>query len=536
MPRGPSTSLLSLPQGVLERCLALCDQPTRAGVLPLVCRAFRRLLAGPSACLWASITYEADLSLPGQPERASAFLAWLARHGALSKTVQLDLWSGAFNAPVAFQPGLPLGEQLEDALRVSLGSCEYLRLRWGGQQLVLGDWIAGARALTCLAVSAHDLDVHANLAALTSLVHLELSTSSDNGPLLDPACLPTTLTRLCCVPAPGEAPADGEGPVAAALPEQLLALPRLHYLDVSESRFDRAHLEAALPRLTRLTSLALDKCEMPDGLPPQLSLLTALRVLSFDGCVVLEGHPLSPVAWTALGALTSLRSLSLSNCSLLQLPASVPGLPRMQHLYLEYNAMRALPPGPYLRRLRLLSLDWEPLLRCHAVLLPQAHNLEKLALGNMSIYTHDAEGLPPLSSTQGLLASLRGHTTLGEVLLITRPTHLHGAFLLVMEAILELRGLRPGLGVRPIEHDSFFVEDAPPSDLDDDDDPAEPAAGSGAAGPQAGGQAGSGGGGGAAAGAEAAPLLAQAEAAAAAQEVALAQAEAAVAAAMQEDG
>lgn len=33
--------------------------------------------------------------------------------------------------------------------------------------------------------------------------------------------------------------------------------------------------------------------------------------------------------------------------------------------------MRTLPPGPYLRRLRLLSLDWEPLLRCHGVLLQQ---------------------------------------------------------------------------------------------------------------------------------------------------------------------
>lgn len=36
-------------------------------------------------------------------------------------------------------------------------------------------------------------------------------------------------------------------------------------LAAAESWFDRSHLEAALPRLTALTSLALDKCEMPGG-------------------------------------------------------------------------------------------------------------------------------------------------------------------------------------------------------------------------------------------------------------------------------
>ncbi|KAL4421674.1 hypothetical protein ABPG77_001215 [Micractinium sp. CCAP 211/92] len=515
MPPGASTSLLSLPQEVLERCLSLCDQRTRAGVLPLVCRAFRRLLAGPSACLWASIAFTADLSAPGQAQRASAFLAWLARHGALSKSVEVDLWSGAMNGPAAFPPGLPLGEHLEDALQECVGACEYLRLRWGGQQLVVGEWIAGARSLTCLAVSAHDMVVHADLAALTTLDHLEISTSSDNGPLLYPGCLPASLTRLCCVPAPAEQPApDGLGPAISAMPEQLLALPRLRYLDVSESWFDRSHLETALPRLTLLTSLALDKCELPDGLPPQLSLLTRLRVLSFDGCAVVEGHPLSPVAWTVLGALTSLLSLSLSNCSLLQLPASVATLPRMQHLYLEYNSIRALPAGPYLSHLRMLSLDWEPLLRCHGMLLQQAPNIRKLAMGNMSIYTHDAQGLPPLSSSQALLATLRQQTALQEILLITRPTHMHGACAPVLEALLDLRTLRPGLTVQPIEHDAFFVEDAP--EEEPTDAAAHPAAGLDAVGQPGGRAAANSGGAGVAGGAAVPGTQAAAVAAAAA--------------------
>jgi hypothetical protein len=31
----------------------------------------------------------------------------------------------------------------------------------------------------------------------------------------------------------------------------------------------------------------------------------------------------------------------------------------------------------------------------------------------------------------------------------------------VLEAMLQLRGLRAGLEVRPIEHDAFFVEEPP---------------------------------------------------------------------------
>lgn len=36
-----------------------------------------------------------------------------------------------------------------------------------------------------------------------------------------------------------------------------------------------------------------------------------------------------------------------------------------------------------------------------------------------------------------------------------------------MEAILELRGLRPGLAVRAIQHDAFFVEDCPEEQAED---------------------------------------------------------------------
>ena len=77
------------------------------------------------------------------------------------------------------------------------------------------------------------------LSSASGLRSLELSTVSDLGPTLEPGSLPSSLTRLCCVPAPSGLGADepgpgpGPGPVPSTLPDLILDLPRLVYLDIS---------------------------------------------------------------------------------------------------------------------------------------------------------------------------------------------------------------------------------------------------------------------------------------------------------------
>lgn len=61
-----------------------------AGVLPLVCRAFRGLLAGPNAVVWPQLEFHADISTQGGVQRARAFLAWLAAHGSLLRTLHVS--------------------------------------------------------------------------------------------------------------------------------------------------------------------------------------------------------------------------------------------------------------------------------------------------------------------------------------------------------------------------------------------------------------------------------------------------------------
>ncbi|PRW32494.1 leucine-rich repeat-containing [Chlorella sorokiniana] len=448
---------------LLEAIFAKCDLQTRAGVLPLVCRAFHGLLAGPNAVVWPSLEFHADISTQGGLQHARSFLAWLAAHGSLLRTLHLDLWNNG-HTPQADDGVAQLGSQLESSL-ATLCSCEFLRMRWGGLQLRVGEWVQQAAGLTCMALSAHEMTVSTAMASLTSLGHLELSTVSDMGPMLLPGSLPPSITRLCIVPAPVRfppaLPPDMNGIMPAELPDQLLALP-LVYLDVSESLFQGPHLSACLPRLTRLTSLAFDKCELTDGIPSQLSLLTNLRILSFDGCM---RHHHQEDSWTALSTLTRLVSLSLSNSELYQVPAAVLNLPLLRHVYLEHNELRDLPGGQWWSRLHVLSLDWEPLLRSGHALLASAPHLRRLALGSHLIHTHAGDAVPPLASADAVLQALKEHPALREVLLVARSGMMSaGPTVVVLEVLLRMASLRPTLSVRPIEHDTFFVEEPPPDD------------------------------------------------------------------------
>ncbi|PSC67024.1 Amino acid permease 2 [Micractinium conductrix] len=208
----------------------------------------------------------------------------------------------------------------------------------------------------------------------------------------------------------------------------------------SESWFDAAHMAAALPCLTRLTSLALDKCELPDGLPSELTLLTRLRVLSFDGISVsVDGVPVPVAAWSAmLSSLTRLVSLSSAtytclSCRLL---------------------WSTCPPAA-----EVLSTDWEPL--CKATGCCSRAPAPRLILFAPPNLQHKlADGLPPISAVNPLLDTLRSHPSTDQVILVVRPSQLHGAFSPVLDAILQLRTLRPTLHAQSVEHDAFFVEDS----------------------------------------------------------------------------
>lgn len=181
------------------RCTApaLCRAPTgaaapaaarSAAVLPLVCRGFYWVLADANAVLWRDLAFEANISQPGQLARARCFARWLRRCGGLAHSLQLDLWSGGL--PHFSRDVIDLQDRLEATLAgwrrlpaaarrllrglpppmsmpatvspapcplpppaaAVLPSCSFLRMRWGGPSLEVGEWVSKATSLTCLAL------------------------------------------------------------------------------------------------------------------------------------------------------------------------------------------------------------------------------------------------------------------------------------------------------------------------------------------------------------------------------------------------
>ena len=164
--------------------------PPRVCILPLVCRAFRHILDTPSAVLWPCLNFEVpDLASEAQCDRALSFLEWARRRGSRTPAYQLDFWNSG-HAPaagdackaveVALMSTLSgacvgwwgVGRQRRQLPRVAsqrhmlmlrighlvvrccaptavLGSCELLRLRWGGLGLTVGAWAAQA-SLSCI--------------------------------------------------------------------------------------------------------------------------------------------------------------------------------------------------------------------------------------------------------------------------------------------------------------------------------------------------------------------------------------------------
>lgn len=102
------------------------------------------------------------------------------------------------------------------------------------------------------------------------------------------------------------------------------------------------------------------------------------------------------------GCMPLLSELSLAVERLTQLPAGVAGLSHLSVLDLSYNRLTDLPPGPYLGRLRALSLANNPMPRLPAAL-AAATALEAL----------DVTACLPLEEA-GLLAKASGEKGCGQ--------------------------------------------------------------------------------------------------------------------------
>ena len=226
------------------------------------------------------------------------------------------------------------------ACRVSLRK---LSLRFFGSCFAIGPWLRGCPWLASITVQTDrevTVEVVGHLARLSSLKELVVHQASAvefRSPLLG---LTSLKVADCSI---------------GTLPPGLSTLTRLVKLEVYGARLGGADL-SALSRLRALALLCLSRCGLR-AFPTELRALPNLQRL------LLQGTAGSVEQLDAISALGKLRDLSLADCGLRSLPASLCALTQLTALFLNGNRLSALPGGPWLRGIELLSLDLASLCR-----------------------------------------------------------------------------------------------------------------------------------------------------------------------------
>ncbi|CAI5462505.1 unnamed protein product [Closterium sp. Yama58-4] len=152
---------------------------------------------------------------------------------------------------------------------------------------------------------------------LTSLETFTMSECGEMDQLPNRFCNLTSLQTLCIV--------HIEEWEDFPIPECIAGFPQLHTLYLK--RVSVHQLLPSLPRLTSLTRLELDSCQMEEDLPRDLGKLSNLQQLHIRSCPIRK----LPASFTAL---TSLQTLTIEHCNqlTLELPSRVTFLPDLSML------------------------------------------------------------------------------------------------------------------------------------------------------------------------------------------------------------
>lgn len=425
--------LLDLPDSALAsiaKLLPFCERLR----LSLVCRALRRLCAGPSD-VWHMVEAVAELPFDeeaGEAQRLSDEMLLLERVARWlgPRLAAVHVLDFAVFSSVPIDPGeltlLPVVELLFSKCPAGQPlPLAKLSIEWPEAVLLRADFTPpNAPRLHHLHKLAFPtvgrLEVAACLPPDLALTDFSLQDGtlwSDRGTLAA-AWLPPTVTALHL---------SSVG--LRALPQVLTQLPHLRSLVLNYNRLTGASNLAILEQLARLEDLNLSECFLP-RFPDQVSALTGLRLLYLHNAFNRNVRvPLA--AWSALAPLRRLVFLSISGNQLQQLPPCVAGLTQLQCLHVEENEFEAgLPLHPYLRNLRELVMDWQAALDSPTSL-QAATALSRLVLCNHravdegpgpGLTVRSAEAAEPLLSVLSVMPALRAvEDVFGEEESVTAP-------------------------------------------------------------------------------------------------------------------
>ncbi|GAB4821939.1 hypothetical protein N2152v2_008985 [Parachlorella kessleri] len=440
MVRPCKASLWSLPEHLLCEAFALVDFQDRATTLPLVCKRFAELLSTGSAA-WAEVAW--TLQVQGHPgvARCCGFLTWLrprASHLHKLTIVVERVAAAALNAIVLPDMAMAALQVVLVAARYSL---EWLKLVLPST-LHLGTWPVEMPHLQTVSLAALGIQCGRFLQAMPRLQQAELYTPEGWPPTFATGCeVPSGITRLVMVPAPSR------------LPECVLKLRQLAYLDIGGGDFEPGAVDDALPHFTSLRTLALDRGTL-QAVPRQLSALTGLQVLSLHQA--LDGAEIDRSSFAVLSCLTALSTLSISGCALHEVPLGVAQLTTLKVLHTE-GALRSLDPGPYCSNLRLLSIDWQVLFRDPGGILTRTPSLRRLCICLSYLPFLNPWEYAQLHGAAEVLQALAAHPALESVAVVVFDGDMNLSSVRLTEFLVKLSLCRPVLDVKVVPGSAFFL-------------------------------------------------------------------------------
>lgn len=348
-------------------------------------------------------------------ERSEAFVRWLIPRARNLQSLSIIGRRPNEDSQGDIKPAPPNPAQLAienmamanvvAALAMAGPHIRELSMEWDGP-IVLSGWAATLTSLSIASFAATELTIRPGLNYLPNLRDLRLKSMSLPlsfvGP--PPSLLPTQLQALRM-----------DGCHLRQLPPAVAALHHLTDLVMSNNLLTPEELKP-LSRMTSLQQLTLMGTRMTH-LPPVVSTLTGLKVLYLDGVAnsgQLGDIPTHIQICDIVGGLRNLGILSLGSSRLTHFPSALQNFTSLRVLYLDNNPMLAsLPDGLYLRRLRVLGLDWKVMFASHAVL-RGAPMLRKLCLTSLG----GVEEVPAEERDEdGIAETLLSHLELRQVLL-----------------------------------------------------------------------------------------------------------------------
>jgi hypothetical protein len=356
-----STSILALPEATLIKIVCLLSQRDKISV-SLVCKKWLEMTLSSNA-VWNTVCLEIQ-NWTCAVSMSQAFLPWLYRRAKHVKGLKLINRISVESVQSANEANELWNSSLTAAVMSTSSLLQTLTISTN-RDFFVGGWMASLTALTSASFTAKKLTLLQGMERLIHLQRLVISSSTDELVVQSKNIFPSSLLHLtfdrCYVP--GELPAGLESATS-------LTYIKLHCYAQSNYRWLNC---SRLSCLVHLKELDWGFTDLPDVVSYRLSELRILHTRNMSSTST------TALSFTRLEALKNIGIISMAGTRFTEFPPSLSQKTSLRALYVEGNPqLKEITAGPYIKYLKVLSIDWHILFTSHYNVLNNAFELEQL--------------------------------------------------------------------------------------------------------------------------------------------------------------